>query len=141
MTAPSINTSQMPMQNWTIVATPLLQLNIGSPALHKAEFTTAQSIKASDAQVSPKASPSLDVQLFDNAAELKIAFSQFVMHLEPQWRDIIFNQIDYLLDIREWQDDSALIKHSTFITFLRFITFSAANRLPSLGVSQSGNLL
>ncbi len=84
---------------------------------------------------------SLDERLFDNAAILKIDFANFAMHLSREWRQIIFKQLDRLLDPSSWEHDSALIEHAPFITFLRFVVFSAPTRFPSLGVSPNGNIL
>ena len=83
----------------------------------------------------------LECKLFDNAAELKIALSQIAMHLNNQWRDTIRDQIDALLDAHNWEDDSAFVTKTTFITFLRFIVFANTTRLPSLGVGSTGNML
>jgi hypothetical protein len=78
---------------------------------------------------------------FDNATQLKVSFSQIAMHLTPEWRTAIFEQLDFLLKPEDWQEDSALIEVPTFLTFLRFLIFAAPNRLPSLGVSPNGNVL
>ena len=82
--------------------------------------------------------PSLDEQLFDNAADLKIAVATVAMHLSSEWRDTIFQQLDELLSKENWQYDFALINTSTFMTFLRFIVYAHPTRLPSLGVGPNG---
>lgn len=132
--------SQMPSQNWTIPAQPFVHSRSVSSALTKPLSIPTKSPRASDAKTL-HSSPSLEAQLFDNAAELKIALSHIVMHLAPEWRAIIFRQLDSLLDINSWQDDSAFIQKSTFTTFLRFIIFAAPTRLPSLGVGLTGHIL
>ena len=71
----------------------------------------------------------------------KVALSRIAMHLAPEWRTVIFSQLDTLLDPNSWQDDSAFIQESTFRTFLRFIIFAAPTRLPSLGVGSTGHIL
>ncbi len=128
-----IDVSKMPAQNWTIFAR---HSALSSPPTKSMHISP----RASDAKVL-RSAPSLEVQLFDNAAELKIALSQIVMHLAPEWRAIIFRQIDSLLDLNSWEDDSAFIQKSTFTTFLRFIIFAKSTRLPSLGVDYTGHLL
>lgn len=140
MTNLQIDASQMPSQSWTIAAQPFLHSRAVSSALTEPARIPTESPRASDVKVH-HSSYSLEAQLFDNAAELKIALSHIVMHLAPEWRAIIFRQIDSLLDMNSWQDDSAFIQKSTFMTFLRFIIFAAPTRLPSLGVSLNGHIL
>lgn len=129
-----IDASKMPAQNWTIFAQ---HSALSSPPTKPMHISP----RASDAKVHRPTLISLEERLFDNAAELKIALSKIVMHLTPKWRTIIFRQIDSLLDLDSWQDDSAFVQKSTFTTFLRFITFAKPTRLPSLGVSLTGNIL
>lgn len=138
MTGIQIDTSRVPLQNWAIVAHPLIRP--ASPALAAAQPTPPRSPRASDAETLP-APPSLEVQLFDNRAKLKASFSPIAMHLTTEWRTAIFEQLDFLLNLENWQDDSSLIQESTFSTFLRFLIFAAPNRLPSIGISPNGNVL
>jgi hypothetical protein len=140
MTNLQIDASKMPSQTWTIAAQPFVHSRAVSSSLTAPPRIPTESPRASDAKVL-HSSPSLEAQLFDNAAELKISLSQIVMHLVPEWRAIIFRQIDSLLEMNSWQDDSAFIQKSTFTTFLRFIIFAAPTRLPSLGVSLNGHIL
>lgn len=84
---------------------------------------------------------SLDERLFDNAAILKIDFANFAMHLSREWRQIIFKQLDRLLNPSSWEDDSAMIERAPFMTFLRFVVYAAPTRFPSLGVSPNGHIL
>jgi hypothetical protein len=139
MTNRQIDVSQMPSQSWTIIAHPFEFPAIVSTALTEPPTIPTESPRASDANF--PAPSSLEEKLFDNAAQLKIALSQIVMHLAPEWRAVIFRQLDTLLDLNNWQDDSALIQKSTFMTFLRFIVFAAPTRLPSLGVGSTGHIL
>ena len=140
MSLGQIDTSQMPVQNWTMFFRPELIPRIPSNALTEIPRLASVSPRESDTQAvtSPE---TFESKLFDNAAELKIALSQIIMHLDPEWRDIIREQIDTLLDANNWQDDSAFITKSTFITFLRFIVFANPTRLPSLGVGSTGHML
>ena len=140
MTNRQIDSSQMPTQSWTIVAQPHLYSHAASSALTEPARIPTESPRASDAEILPF-SLSLEETLFDNAADLKIALSKIVMHLAPEWRSIIFSQLDSLLDLNSWQEDSAFIQKSTFTTFLRFVIFAAPSRLPSLGVGSTGHFL
>jgi hypothetical protein len=139
MTNRQIDVSQMPSQSWTIIAHPFESPGAVSNALTEFPTIPTETPRASDANF--LAPSSLEAKLFDNAAELKIALSQIVMHLSPEWRAVIFRQLDTLLDLNNWQDDSAFIRKSTFMTFLRFIVFTAPTRLPSLGVGSTGHIL
>jgi hypothetical protein len=141
MTGIQIDISRVPLQSWTIPAQSFLQAGRpASPALTAIQPTPTGSLRASEAATLPPL-PSLEVQLFDNAAQLKVSFSQIAMHLTTEWRAAIFKQLDFLLKPEDWQEDSALIEVPTFMTFLRFLIFAAPNRLPSLGVSPNGNVL
>jgi hypothetical protein len=140
MTVVPIDTSHMPLQTRTLVAQAFLQTSPASPALAPSKPLPTSSLRASDAKVLP-ARPSLDVQLFDNAAELKITFSHVAMHIPAQWRTAIFEQLDQLLERERWEDDSSFIQLATFFTFLRFVIYAAPTRLPSLGVAPTGHLL
>jgi hypothetical protein len=139
MTTRQIDVSQMPSQSWTIIAHPFRPPGAISSALTELPRIPTESPRASDANVLPPSS--LEAKLYDNAAGLKIALSGIAMHLAPEWRAVIFSQLDTLLDPNSWQDDSALIQQATFMTFLRFIIFAAPTRLPSLGVGSTGHIL
>jgi hypothetical protein len=140
MTDRQIGTDRMPPPNWTIVVRAHLESDPASPALTPPTPIRPESQRTVDARVAIL-SPSLDVQLFDNAAQLKIALSHIAMHLTPEWRLAIFRDLDELLDPDNWQDDSAMIDNRAFASFLRFIIFAAPSRIPSLGVGPTGHLL
>lgn len=81
------------------------------------------------------------IELFDNAAELKINMSQIAMHLPMRWRDSVRKQIDRLLASEDWDEGSSSIGLPSFRTFLRFLAFSTPANLAGLGVSPTGTLL
>lgn len=83
----------------------------------------------------------LELQLFNNAADVKIMFGDYLRHLSLDWRAMIFREIDRLLDPAAWNDESAMIRRASFRTFLRFIDHSRPERRPSLGVGQDGSVL
>jgi hypothetical protein len=139
VTSRQIDASHMPTQSWTIVPQPSFAPPAAS-SLPEAPPIPTESPGALDEAVR-SAPPSLEEKLFDNAAGLKISLSQIVMHLEPEWRAIIFRQLDDLLNSNSWEEDSAFIEKSTFSTFLRFIIYAAPTRLPSLGVGPTGHIL
>lgn len=140
MTGLQIDTSRMPAQNWSIAAQPVLRSSAASPSLAEARPQPTRSLSAEEAKIMPRP-PSLEVQLFENAAQLKIMLSQIAMHLSTEWRYAIFGQLDSLLKLEDWLEDSSIIEASTFKTFVRFIIFSAPKRFPSLGVGLTGHVL
>lgn len=93
--------------------------------------------------VSAKASDAtqLDVQLFNNKAQIKILTSRISMHLEAPVRKDLFKQIDELLDVEAWDDTDALINESSFATLLRFITSKSNIHRSALSVSLDGNIM
>jgi hypothetical protein len=140
MIIPQININQMPEQSWRIAAQPLLNINPLSPITTNTTNYTPKSLSSGDTK-SPTSSSLLSVKLFDNAAELKILVSHLIMHLSVDWKNKIFKQLDFLLSIENWEEDSSLIQKKSFLTFLRFVIFTTPAKVPSLGVGISGNLL
>src|SRR5579871_4590771 len=115
MTNPQIDTSGMPVQNWKIGLQPSPQSRMASPSLAEARPPASESKRVAEANSRSNA-VSIEEQLFDNSANLKVSFSQIAMHLAPIWRNTIFEQLDSLLDVGDWQDDSSLIDGSSFST-------------------------
>ncbi len=138
MTALTIN--PMPTRDWSI--RPQAQKDDYEPLKlpHAVEFPEPTTLSAYT-----KGSPeigSLDLQLFDNAAELKISMSRVAMYLLDIWRDSIRERINSLLAIEYWEEEqSSTIARTSFVGFLQFVTHVKARRLPSLGVSGQGHLL
>jgi hypothetical protein len=141
MTDLQLDISRVPPSRWTIAGSALQPPGPASVALTTPTRVPPESPRASEANVIAASDPSLDEQLFDHAARLKIALSQLAMHLSPRMRAVIFDQLDTALDRENWMDDSAFIQLSTFKTFLRFMVFVSPSRLPSLGVGPTGHLL
>jgi hypothetical protein len=83
----------------------------------------------------------LELQLFNNAAEIKILYGDYLRHLSLSWRPLIFRQVDRLLDPIAWNQESSIIVAPSFRTFLRFVDHARPDRIPSLGVGPDGNLL
>jgi hypothetical protein len=79
--------------------------------------------------------------VFDNAATLKIAMSQLAMHFPDRLREDIRSRINQVLDPSDWEDDSSLVRPSSFVTFIRSMVADKITRAPALGVSIGGDLL
>ncbi len=84
---------------------------------------------------------SIENQLFDATASIKILTSQVAMHMDREWRDKLFSQIDLLHDLDEWDADDRPLKKASFATFLKLILQIRPQRYPGLGLSYEGNLI
>jgi len=91
--------------------------------------------------VPPAANQRLEERLFDATANVKILTSQIAMHLEREWRDKLFRQVDSLHDPKEWEPDDEPIQQSSFATFLKAVIQIKPKRRPGLGLSQGGHLI
>ncbi len=80
-------------------------------------------------------------QLFDALAQAKILASQVAMHLGTAWRHKLFQQLDSLHDIAEWEAGDEPLLRESFATFLRAILSINPKRRPGLGLSQAGHLV
>jgi hypothetical protein len=83
----------------------------------------------------------LPERLFDNRANIKVLTSRVSMHLETLQRQDIFKQVDELLDLESWDDDSSLISADSFATLLRFLAADSRVARPALTVSNEGNIV
>ena len=83
----------------------------------------------------------LPERLFDVLASVKLLTAQVAMHLDAEWRNRIFEQLDDLLDAKDWHEDDDPLKASSFETFLRMIIFHNLTRRPGVGQSNRGNLI
>jgi hypothetical protein len=91
--------------------------------------------------VSPTSGRPLEERLFDATANVKILTSQIAMHLEREWRDRLFRQLDSLHDPKEWDPDDKPIQQASFATFLKAIIQIKPKRRPGLGLSHAGYLI
>lgn len=91
--------------------------------------------------VSPPVGQRLEERLFDATANVKILTSQIAMHLEREWRDKLFRQLDSLHDPEEWEQDDEPIQQASFATFLKAIIQIRPKHRPGLGLSHVGHLI
>jgi hypothetical protein len=87
------------------------------------------------------AEKSLAEQLFDATANVKILTSQVAMHLDREWREKLFRQLDSMHDPAEWESGDEPVKQASFATFLKAIIRLKPQRRPGLGLSYGGNLI
>lgn len=83
----------------------------------------------------------LNERLFDALAGVKILTSQVAMHLDREWRDKLFRQLDSLHDPAELEAGDDPIQQLSFATFLKAILDINPERRPGLGLSQAGYLI
>jgi hypothetical protein len=91
--------------------------------------------------ISTTRKPSLEERLFDTLSDVKVLTSKVAMHLQRDWRDQLFRQLDDMHDANEWEEDDATLKPSSFATFLRSWFLLKPERSPGLGISGRGNLV
>lgn len=103
--------------------------NQPSPASLKPEPTAA------------RADRSLDERLFDALANVKILTAHVAMHLDREWREGLFRQMDSLHDPVEWEGGDEPVQQASFATFLKAILSLKPERRPGLGLSHSGYLI
>ncbi|MCZ6804019.1 MAG: hypothetical protein O7D86_08830 [Proteobacteria bacterium] len=83
----------------------------------------------------------LDEQLFDAKANVKILLSQVSMHFSDTLRKKLFHQIDLLHDPDDWEDGDDPIQLQSFKTFLRWFYLYKPPQLPNFGLSNTGHFI
>lgn len=96
---------------------------------------------ASPASLFAVAEKSLEERLFDATASVKILTAQVAMHLDREWRNKLFAQLDSLHDLEEWDPDDEPIQTGSFATFLKAMVQIKPRRRPGLGLAHSGHLV
>lgn len=81
-----------------------------------------------------------DRLLFDNKSDIKVLISKIGMHLKPEFRTNLFQQIDRLLDLDSFCDGDQLIQASSFASLLSFLLAYPHARKPSLTVGNRGQI-
>lgn len=84
---------------------------------------------------------SIEERLFDATATVKILTAQVAMHLDREWRQKLFRQLDSLHDPAEWEPGDLPLQQSSFATFLKAICQIKPKRRPGLGMTSSGHLI
>lgn len=83
----------------------------------------------------------LGEQLFEALVNVKILASQVAMHLDRDWRNKLFRQLDSLHDQAEWESGDQPVRQESFATFLKAAIDINPQRRPGLGLSNTGNLV
>lgn len=79
--------------------------------------------------------------LFESLSSFKIRISQVAMHLEDDWRQRLFGQLDSLLSAEDWDPKDVPPTLQSFTTFLRTMLFLAPRRRPGLGATADGHIV
>lgn len=124
------------------------QLEVELPQYMSAQTQEIESrIQQLRSPVSPSMRPlqdyakSLEEKLFDATAGVKVMTSQVAMYLDSQWRSKLFNQIDRLHDVDEWEQGDEPLQRESFATFLKAICELKPKKRPGLGLTSSGQLI
>jgi hypothetical protein len=80
-------------------------------------------------------------RLFDALAAAKIMTAQVAMHLDREWRDKLFRQLDSLHEIEDWEAEDEPLQQASFATFLKAMLTLLPERRPGLGLSYDGHLI
>lgn len=83
----------------------------------------------------------LDEQLFDARANVKILLSRVSMHFSKALREKLFRQIDLLHDPDDWEEGDDPIQLQSFNTFLRWFYLYKPPQLPNFGLSAAGHFI
>ena len=83
----------------------------------------------------------IEEQLFAATANVKILTSQVAMHLDREWREKLFQQLDALHDSDEWEAEDKPIQQASFATFLKAICQIKPRRRPGFGLTHGGHLI
>jgi len=102
--------------------------------LQQLRSPTAPSLLGSHAE-------SLTEKLFDATVGVKVLTSQVAMYLDSQWRSKLFNQIDSLHHVDDWEHGDEPLQRESFATFLKAICELKPKKRPGLGLTHSGQLI
>ena len=126
-----------------------LQTNFSAPAFSPDTLSMEKHLSDLKLRIppSPGSLPVLAEQrplaerLFDATANVKILTAQVAMHMEREWRDKIFSQLDSLHNPKEWEEGDEPVRQASFATFLKAIVQIRPSRRPGLGLSYGGHLV
>jgi hypothetical protein len=80
-------------------------------------------------------------RLFDSLVSLKVAVSQYAMHLAAEERHRIFKRLDSIINVEDWHEEDIFPRVDSFRDFLKWMIFSKNFSWASIGVSNEGNIL
>lgn len=84
---------------------------------------------------------SFEERVQDELINLKSLVSRVSVHLPTDFRKLIFQQFDRLYDLEDWTKEDCFIKSGSCSTFLKLICDIQPTKFPSLGISDSGDIM
>lgn len=84
---------------------------------------------------------SLEEKLYNARSAAKRITASVAMHLDQEWREALFKQLDLLLDADEWDEADQPATEGSFVTFIRMLLMIKARRRPGLGASADGHYM
>ena len=85
--------------------------------------------------------PDLRQRVFNSGVEMKVAVSQYAMHLSPETRQKLFHDLDEVINVEDWYEEDILPRYDSFRDFLKWTIYSKRFNWVSIGVSNEGNIL
>lgn len=82
-----------------------------------------------------------ETRVFDALVALKVAISQYAMHLSSNDRHKLFDQLDFVVNVDDWHEEDALPVVQSFQNFLKWIVYTKNTRWSSVGFDDEGMLL
>jgi hypothetical protein len=79
-------------------------------------------------------------RVFNSLVSLKVAVSQYAMHLSTDERQRLFAELDSVINTDDWHEEDKLPAIESFRDFLKWMIYSKYNKWISIGVSDDGLL-
>jgi hypothetical protein len=122
-----------------LVAVPSYGVSASS-ALMRQRLGSLQQLSPT-AAVKMKTPATVEETLFDALAAFKMRTSAVSMHIDLDWRDKLFRQLDNLLELDNWECEDIPPTLDSYSTFLRMLVFLRPRRRPGLGATGDGRLI
>jgi hypothetical protein len=84
---------------------------------------------------------SFEEHIFDTLVSLKVAVSQYAMHLGRDERARLFEELDSKINVEDWHEGDKLPTPQSFVEFLKWMIYSKHSEWTSIGVSSQGSIL
>jgi hypothetical protein len=89
----------------------------------------------------PTREQSLAEKLYDALASFKVRTAAVAMHIDRDWRNRLFTQLDNLLNADNWEADDTPPTIASFSTLLRMLIYLKLRRRPGLGATSDGHIV
>ncbi|MFK5978693.1 MAG: hypothetical protein QM488_07385 [Rhizobiaceae bacterium] len=92
-------------------------------------------------QASGSLAKTLEERLYNALAACKMRVAEVAMHLDNDWRQRFFRQLDNLLDFDEWDEDDLPVTSPSFVTLMRLLLFIYPTKRPGIGATSNGHII